>query len=112
MMFACLLLLGQWIAFSTVLCVSGPEHVQVENFGAFCCAEQAPRAAGLFADTGRGCLGCTDVSMETPSAGSERAAAVASPARGIAAPARHTARELHRAPMPSATPATAVPLRC
>ncbi len=64
---ACLLLLAQWAGFSMVLCVGGPDHLEVESLNAPCCGPHAPRA-GMFEDAAGACVGCKDLSIETASA--------------------------------------------
>ncbi len=62
-----LLLLAQWTGFAMVLCVAGPDHIQVECVDALGCAPRTTGKIGMSEDATGGCAGCTDIPIETAS---------------------------------------------
>ncbi len=64
---AWLLVLAQSAGFATVLCVSGPDHIEVESLGTSCCMPRTSSDAGLYGDVSDHCVNCTDMPMQTAS---------------------------------------------
>ncbi len=62
----CLLLLAQWTGFFMVLCVAGPDHIELESAITRCCGPHVPHA-GMTGMDGA-CAGCKDLTIETASA--------------------------------------------
>jgi hypothetical protein len=120
MLLVSLLLLAQWTGFGLVLCVAGPDHIQVECLDALGCAPRASGKAGMSEAAAGGCGGCTDIPIETVStwdparrhpAAAPPAAAIALSMDNIAAPCSQRLPDSSTAPLPSGS-FTISPLRC
>lgn len=119
MLLVSLLLMAQWTGFAVVLCVAGPDHIQVECADALGCAPRTSGKAGVSEDTAGGCAGCTDIQIETASTWDPArrhpgtaAVAPAVPPDSIIAPA-HSSQSFNSAQaLPLFASSVAPPLRC